>query len=318
MCMDWMRRAIRAPRDSCGPSARSSPARTGRGSMHGLVQQGLLRFCLTHPRRPVRHREQRPARAARQRERPAARYGQESSLVPTVPKRPVRGHMHPHSVRPALPPSAAASSRWWLTGQPAPLVLAPGRIPARGPSCSRGTGPRRSPVPGRPARRGRHGLADGSSARSPASAAIASPALPGHDLISTITRIMNALAAAFPVAPSRTGRAAAPAGAIPLAPPGLALLLQRPQRRVMDRAALGPDLPQSRLTCAPATATTLQNTTRRPIRDLSLSVAPNDPSADRSALPEIPAALQRRGQPAPAGTATIIPAETGAAHDGTG
>ena len=111
-------------------------------------------------------------------------------------------------------------------------------------SSSSGSGPsafRQSPSARADA--GTHGRAHGTSARSPASAVTASrmPA-PGISVISTITRIMNALASSRSRSPfTNSGRSTA-RSAIPSITPGPAFVLQpflqRPQRRVMHRAAL--------------------------------------------------------------------------------
>ena len=95
---------------------------------------------------------------------------------------------------------------------------------------------------------------------------------------------------------------------------GPGLVLQRPQRRVMHRAALRPDLPVPP-TCASATATTLQNTTAPPAPTFSVpdhQRGPLEPSPPRS-LPLFSGDASNSS-----GTATIIPPETGTAHDGTG
>ena len=70
----------------------------------------------------------------------------------------------------------------------------------------------------------------------------------------------------------------------------------------------------SLLTCAPATATTLQNTTAPHVRIFSV---PPMTSADRSASPRFLPLFSGEASSS-AGTATIIPAETGTAHDETG
>ena len=81
----------------------------------------------------------------------------------------------------------------------------------------------------------------------------------------------------------------------------------------MHRAALGPDLPVPP-DLPPATATTLQNTTAPHVRIFSV---PPMTSADRSASPRSLPLFSGEASNS-AGTATIIPAETGTAHDGTG
>jgi hypothetical protein len=68
------------------------------------------------------------------------------------------------------------------------------------------------------------------------------------------------------------------------------------------------------LTCASATATTLQNTTAPPVRIFSV---PPVTSADRSASPRF-LPLFSGDASSSSGTAIIIAPETGTAHDGTG
>ena len=129
---------------------------------HGLIQQGLLRLGLVRAGGPVRHREQRPARAAGQRQRPQARV---RAAVITgahgAEERPVRGRVrHPDQrpvqrsrlQRPLLPDGHRTRA--------APAgVLPPGRSQHQVPQLFQGNRAERvPPVPGRPRRR-RHATA---------------------------------------------------------------------------------------------------------------------------------------------------------------
>ena len=141
--------------------------------------------------------------------------------MPTVPKNALFAGVS--GTRSSVPSSDPA-----LSGRLLPMVTAPGQPwsrcsrqadpSTRSRSSSRGTGPsafRQSPAARADA--GRHGRAHGTSARSPASAAITSPAgACGISVISTITRIMKALASSLSRCPF-TNRA--PSGACPAIPP---------------------------------------------------------------------------------------------------
>jgi hypothetical protein len=130
------------------------------------------------------------------------------------------------------------------------------------------------------------GLDQGTSAKSPASAAITSPSCDsGISVISTSTRIMNAAVSSrsrspFTNLPSSTARAAIPS--ITPAP-----------ARASSQSSSGPSvacahgLPSARtcpflVTAAGATATTFKNTTGSPVRIVSV---PATASADRSPSP---------------------------------
>jgi hypothetical protein len=148
--------------------------------------------------------------------------------VPTVPKNALFAGAS--GTRTSVPSSDPAFSGFFF-----PVVTAPGQPPpacsrqadpsTRSRSSSRGTGPsafRQSPAARADA--GRHGRAHGTSARSPASAAITSPGrASGISVIAAITRIMNALASSlsrWPVT-NRASSGARPAiPAIPPAAPG--------------------------------------------------------------------------------------------------
>ena len=141
--------------------------------------------------------------------------------MPTVPKNALFAGVS--GTRSSVPSSDPA-----LSGRLFPMVTAPGHPPSwcsrqaeprtRSRSSSRGTGPsafRQSPAARADA--GRHGRAHGTSARSPASAAITSwTRQSGISVIKTITRIMNALASSLSRSPF-TNRA--PSGARPAIPP---------------------------------------------------------------------------------------------------
>ena len=141
--------------------------------------------------------------------------------MPTAPKNALFAGVS--GTRTSVPSSDPAFS-----GSFFPMVTAPGQPPpacsrqadpsTRSRSSSRGIGPsafRQSPA-ARPDA-GRHGRAHGTSARPPASAAITSPGrASGISVISTITRIMNALASSLSRSPF-TNRA--PSGARPAIAP---------------------------------------------------------------------------------------------------
>ena len=216
---------------------------------HGLIEQGLLRVrpCPCRPgpcgiANSARHEQQVSGSARRH------GYGPESSPVPTVPKNArFAGVSGTRTSVPSSDPAFSGPCFPMVTapGQPRPWCSRQAEPSTRSRSSSRGTGPsafRQSPAARADA--GRHGRAHGTSARSPASAAITSwTRASGISVIKTITRIMNALASSLSRWPF-TNRA--PSGARPAIPPIDArpgLLLQRPQRRMMHRAALRPDLP---------------------------------------------------------------------------
>ena len=208
---------------------------------------------LVRPGGPVRHREQRPARAAGQRQRPQARV--RAGIITRAhgaEERPVRGRVRHPDQRPVQRPrrQRPAPADGHRT-RAAPVLRAPAR-PAAAPasrSSSSGTGPsafRQSPAARADA--GRHGRAHGTSARSPASAAITSPDPrvrhqrhqhdhPDHERPGQQPFPLPLHEPARPAAPSPRSRRSRPAR------PGLQPFLQRPQRRVMHRAALRPDLP---------------------------------------------------------------------------
>ena len=140
--------------------------------------------------------------------------GDVSSPVPTDPKNARFAGVS--GTRISVPSIAPAFS-----GRVLPMVTAPGQPlpwcfrqaePSTGSrSSSRGPGPRAlRQSPAARADAGRHGRAHGTRARSPASAATASPArASGISVISTITRIMNALASSLSRSPF-TNRAVQP------------------------------------------------------------------------------------------------------------
>ena len=152
-------------------------------------------------------------------------YGPLSSPVPTVPKNALFAGVS--GTRSSVPSSDPA-----VSGLLFPMVTAPGQPRSRcsrqaepstrSRSSSRGTGPsafRQSPAARADA--GRHGRAHGTSARSPASAAITSSIrASGISVISTITRIMNALASSLSRRPFTNRASSGACPAIPPAAPG--------------------------------------------------------------------------------------------------
>ena len=190
-----------ARRGSCGPSARSSPGANRCGELlHGLVQELLLGGGLVRPGGAVRHREQGPAGGSRSAAAPAAHgYGPESSPVPDgAEDGPVRGRVRHPDQRPVQRSRLQRPAPAYGHRAAVPvLVLLPGRAEHDVPQFLQGLRAERvPPVPGRPRRRRpprprpRHqGQVPGQRDRS-------RPASPrsGISVISTITRIMNALA----------------------------------------------------------------------------------------------------------------------------
>ncbi|HET9970384.1 MAG TPA: hypothetical protein VFQ68_19275 [Streptosporangiaceae bacterium] len=245
-------------------------------------------------------------------------YGPESSLVPTVPKAALFAGVS--GTRSSVPSSDPALSGLFFPivtapGQPRPWCSRHAEPSTRSRSSSRGTGPsafRQSPAARADA--GRHGRAHGTRARSPASAAMTSwTRASGISVISTITRIMNALASSLSRSPltSRASSRACPA--IPAITPAPAFSSSGHSVAWCTGLPFARTCP-SLLTCASATATTLQNTTAPPVR---IRCVPPMTSADRSASPRSRPFLSGDAASS-SGTAIIIPAETGTAHDGTG
>jgi hypothetical protein len=124
---------------------------------------------------------------------------------------------------------------------------------------------------------------------------------------------MNALASSrsrFPLT-NRASNCACPA--VPPVTPGPRLGLQRPQRRVMHRAALRPDLPVP-LDLRLRDRDHLAEHDRAAQAGLLRAAMTSE---DRSPPPRsVP--LTSGDASSPAATATIIPGETGTAHGGTG
>ena len=223
--------------------------------------------------------------------------------------------------RPATPPSAAWSSRW----SPRPRPPGPG-APAR-PSRAR----RPAAPPGAP------GRARSASPRRPAPtpAATAAPTAPApgprpaRSITSRIPRLRHQRhqhdhpdherpgQQPLPLALHEPGVQRRPPGdPADHARPGLGVqpLLQRPQRRVMHRAALRPDLPVP-LDLRLRDRDHLAEHDRVTRADLL-----RPPDDQRGPVPVRPAAcpLLSGDASSPSGTATTIPPETGTAHDGTG
>ena len=245
-------------------------------------------------------------------------YGPESSAVPTVPKNALFAGVS--GTRSSVPSSDPA-----LSGALFPIVTAPGQPrpwcprhadpSTRSRSSSSGTGPsafRQSPAARADA--GRHGRAHGTSARSPASASTASSSrAPGISVISTTARIMNALASSLSRSPFTNRPSSGACSATPPTRPGPAPASSGPivaWRTGLPLARTCPSL----LTCASATATTLQNTTAPPVRTFSV---PPTTSADLSQSPRSLPFFSGEASSS-SGTATIIPPETGTARDGAG
>ena len=136
----------------------------------------------------------------------------------------------------SLPMMTARQSRSSCSGHDARSTMACSSSSGSGPSAFRQSPSARSDA-------GAHGRDHGTSARSPASAITASlmPA-PGTSVISTMARIMNALASSRSRSPFTNSSRSTARSAIPSITPGPACLLQpflqRPERRVTHGAAL--------------------------------------------------------------------------------
>jgi hypothetical protein len=211
------------------------------------------------------------------------------------------------------PVMTARQSRSSCPAQDAPSTIARSSSSGSGPRAFRQSPSARSDA-------GTQARAHGTGARSPASAMSASrtPA-PGMSVISTMTRIMNALASSrsrspFTYLPRSTARSA-----IPSTTPGPACSPSLSSSG--PRVACAAGLPcawtrPSRRTIAGATATTLQNTVTSPVR---IRAVPPVTSADRS--PASPPFLSGDNTSARR-NATITPAGTSvksaAARDATG
>ncbi len=212
--------------------------------------------------------------------------GAESSPVPTEPNvarfAGVSGtRISVPSMDPAFsgrsrPMFTARQSRSWCSAHDARSTMSRSSSSGSGPSALRQSPHARSDAAA-------HGLAHGTPARSPASAMITSrmPAS-GSSVISTSTRIMNALASSRSRSPfTNSGRSTARSATWPITP-GPAFSSSHSSNGPSVACPHG--LPcactrPSLLTCAGATATTFKNTTASPAR---IFPVPPITSADRS------------------------------------
>ena len=290
--------------------------------LHRRVEEPLLGGGLVRPGRPPRHREQGPredsysagtaARTARPRNRRRCRRTRIRPGLPACPG-PAAATRRPSSLpaAPAFPMvrDSPCLPRARRRPRPAPWPAVPPAAPGPGPCAS----------PGRPApTRDATASTTGSRARSPASAMITSlicasgisvqsTSDPDHErrrqqppVLSLDVLLVQGRALRDAVDHSRPGLRVQP-------------VLQRAERRVVIRAALRPDLPVPRHDRL-RDRDHLQNTSRPPVRIFSV---PPMTSADRSASPRSRPFFSGDAS-SPAGTATIIPAETGTAASGTG